>query len=947
MIGAPMSNDFLELAQNAEFIDGLYQQYLQDPVSVDASWRRVFEGGELPVYAPPPRSNGTNGSKGQTNGAAHAPVVTSTEGERRARDFEPRFAKIYALVDAYRKAGHLQANLDPLGKLPRDPQPELDPAYYGFTDADLDRVMPSGGLRGEEEATLRSTLTRLREIFCGSIGYEAMHIPAPARRIWLWEHIEPPSVRLPVEHATQLAMLSDLTKAELFEQFVHTKFVGTKRFSLEGGETLIPMLNLFIERAAHTGFEEAVIGMPHRGRLNVLTNVMGKSPGDIFTEFEDVDPETMFGGGDVKYHLGYSSDRTTRLGDNIHLSLAFNPSHLEAVDPVVIGRVRAKQRRRGSKAFEKVLGILMHGDAAFAGQGLVAEVLNLQNLRGYRTGGTIHIIVNNQIGFTTAPSDSRSTIYCTDIAKMTGAPIFHVNGDDPEAVAQVVELSMAYRNEFSSDVIIDMYCYRKYGHNEGDEPGFTQPLLYRAIESRPTPRRVYASALVGRGVLTEAEVQAIVDREHALLSMMYSSRPKQRPKVDTLHGAWKGYFGGADTYAEPVTALTRAHLEELADRLVTLPAGFQPHKTVARVLEARNKMGHGEQPLDWGMGEMLGFASIAWDGQVVRMSGQDSRRGTFSHRHACIVDQTTDAEYVALENLRPGQARCKIYDSPLSEAAVLGFEYGYSLDYPDGIVIWEAQFGDFVNGAQVIIDQFITSCEDKWQRLSGVVLLLPHGYEGQGPEHSSARFERFLKQCAEDNIQVCQPTTPAQYFHLLRRQALWKWRKPLIVLTPKSLLRLPAARSPLEELVDGQFHRILRDADVQDPAQVRRILLCTGKIFYDLAEERKKRGATDEIAAHSAILRIEQLYPLKQADLVAALATYPNAKEFVWVQDEPVNMGAAHYIYVRLLQIAGSRSVDVVARAESASPATGSMKAHLLEQARILRQAFGSVDELG
>ncbi len=934
-----MANDILELAQNAAFLDDLYQQFLADPASVDSSWRRVFESGgnDLPVYAPAASTNGH--ANGHSNGATvHGDALAA---ERRFKDFEPRFARVYSLVDAYRKAGHLQSQIDPLGKLVRDPHGELDPTNYGFTDADMDRMLPSGGLRGIDEAPLSEILRRLRLTFCGPIGVEALHIPERERRAWIWDRIEPTLNQPAIDRDTQLAMLQELAKAELFEQFVHTKYVGTKRFSLEGGDALIPMLKLIIEKAAAAGMEEAVLGMPHRGRLNVLTNIMGKSPGDIFTEFEDVDPETMFGGGDVKYHLGYSSDATTRHGHKIHLSLAFNPSHLEAVDPVVVGRVRAKQRRRGAKAFEKVLGILMHGDAAFAGQGLVAEVLNLQNLRGYRTGGTVHVIVNNQIGFTTAPSDSRSTVYCTDIAKMTGAPIFHVNGEEPEAIAQVVSLAMDYRTQFNSDVIIDMYCYRKYGHNEGDEPGFTQPLMYRAIEARPTPRVVYTASLLARGIVTEAEAQAIVDKEHARLSDLYSGRAKRRPKVDTLHGCWDGYLGGPDTQPEPDTRVDRAKLEQVTDRLVFVPDGFQPHAKIQRLFEQRSKMGHGEAPLDWGMGEMLAFASIAWDGKVVRMSGQDSRRGTFSHRHACIVDQNTEAEYVSLENLHEAQGRCKIYDSPLSEAGVLGFEYGYSLDYPDGLVIWEAQFGDFVNGAQVIIDQFITSSEDKWQRLSGLVLLLPHGYEGQGPEHSSARFERFLKQCAEDNIQVCQPTTPAQYFHLLRRQACWRWRKPLVVLTPKSLLRLPVARSPLSELTDGKFHRILADTEIADPSTVQRVLLCTGKIYYDLVDERKKQGA------NVAILRLEQLYPLKQADLIAALGVYASCKELFWVQDEPVNMGAAHYIYVRLLQIAGNRSVDVVARAESASPATGSHKAHLLEQARILRQAFGPVEELG
>ena len=931
-----MSNDILELAQNAAFLDDLYEQYLSSPASVDPSWRAVFESGEFPTYQPekqPPSAHGTNGHR-----AGHAGGVDS---EHRGQSYEPRFARVYSLVDAYRKAGHLQAQLDPLQRLVRDPHPELDPQNYGFADSDLDRVMPAGGLRGLDEAPLREIIRRLRATFCGHIGTEAMHIPERERRAWIWDRIEPTLNTPKLDRDTQLAIFKDLAKAELFEQFVHTKFVGTKRFSLEGGDTLIPMLDLIIEHAASAGIEEAVLGMPHRGRLNVLTNIMGKSPGDVFTEFEDVDPETMFGGGDVKYHLGYSSDRTTRDGKRIHLSLAFNPSHLEAVDPVVVGRVRAKQRRLGSKAFEKVIGILMHGDAAFAGQGLVAEVLNLQSLRGYRTGGTVHIIVNNQIGFTTVPSDSRSTTYCTDIAKMTGAPIFHVNGEDPEAVAQVVELSMAYRSEFNSDVIIDMYCYRKYGHNESDEPAFTQPLMYQAIAARPSPRIVYQKSLVERGIITEADAQAIVDAESARLLELYTARPKSRPKVDTLHGVWGGYIGGPDTAIEPDTRVDAATLGMLSDRLAVLPEGFHPHPKIAKLLEQRIKMGHGEQPLDWGGAEMLGFASIAHSGQVVRMSGQDSRRGTFSHRQACVVDQVNGVEYMPIEHLSADQGRCKIYDSPLSEAGVLGFEYGYSLDYPDGLVLWEAQFGDFVNGAQVIIDQYITSCEDKWQRLSGIVLLLPHGYEGQGPEHSSARFERFLKQCAEDNIQVCQPTTPAQYFHLLRRQALWKWRKPLVVLTPKSLLRLPAARSTLADLTDGKFERILGDTEV-DAASVKRILLCTGKIFYDLIEERKKRESKDV-----AILRLEQLYPLKQADLVAALGVYGGAREIIWVQDEPVNMGGAHYVYVRLLQIAGARSVDVVSRAESASPATGSHKAHMLEQARILRQAFGPVEDLG
>jgi 2-oxoglutarate dehydrogenase E1 component len=668
---------------------------------------------------------------------------------------------------------------------------------------------------------------------------------------------------------------------------------------------------------------------------------MGKSAGDIFAEFEDIAPETMFGGGDVKYHLGYSSDRVTRAGNKLHLSLAFNPSHLEAVDPVVVGRVRAKQRRRGYRAYEKVLGILVHGDAAFAGQGLVAETLNLANLRGYRTGGTVHVIVNNQIGFTTAPADSRSTPYCTDVAKMTQVPVFHVNGEDPDAVAKVVRIAMDYRREFRSDVVIDMYCFRKYGHNEGDEPGFTQPVLYQKIEQHPTVRELYAARLVAAGVLTREEAEAVTTEQHALLDREFQRPRASRPKVSAMGGYWTGFVGGPDTLPDIDTSVPPDRLAQIGERLTSLPEGFRANPKIVRLLQQRAQMGRGEAAVDWGMGEMLAFGSLVWDGTLVRMSGQDSRRGTFSSRHAVIVDQRNEGEYIPLEHLHERQGHFRIYDSPLSEAGVLGFEFGYSLDYPDGLVIWEAQFGDFVNGAQVIIDQFITSSEDKWQRLSGLTLLLPHGFEGQGPEHSSARFERYLEAAAEDNVQICYPTTPAQYFHLLRRQALRKWRKPLIVITPKSLLRLPVARSPLADFEKGTFQRIAFDPKPPAPDQVRRVLLCTGKIYYELVEERTKRNDQQ-----TAIVRIEQLYPLSEVELARALDTYDHAEEVVWVQEEPANMGALRFIYVRLLRLAGHRKVHAVSRPESASPATGSHKAHMIEQQKILQQAFAPLDEL-
>jgi 2-oxoglutarate dehydrogenase E1 component len=920
-----MADDWLHLAGSLPFIDEVYAQYLQNPGSVDPSWRQIFEGAPRPA-------------NGHGNGEA-VPARSIPLAAPALAPSELGVGRIYGLVNAYRVRGHLEAHLDPLDHLPHKEHPDLDYRTYGFTDEDLDRLMPAGGLHGIEEASLREILRRLRATYSGSIGVEMMHITSNKRRTWLQQRLEP-SLNVPsLDRDSRLYILDRITAAEQFESFVHTKYVGTKRFSLEGAESLIPLLELVIERAGLQGVEEVVLGMAHRGRLNVLANVMGKEPADTFAEFEDIDPESMFGGGDVKYHLGFSSDRKTRVGDTLHLSLAFNPSHLEAVDPVVVGRVRAKQRRRRDKRHERVLGVLVHGDAAFAGQGLVAETLNLSDIHGYRSGGTVHVIVNNQIGFTTLPEASRSTYYCTDVAKMIQVPIFHVNGEDPDAVAQVVRVAMEYRKTFSCDVIIDMFCYRKYGHNEADEPAFTQPRLYQKIEHRPTVRQVYAQRLIEEGVIDKGEADAMVARHHRFLETEFA-RKRERPTVSALRGIWAGYRGSADASVPEIdTGVPRAMLEQVTQRITNLPEGFTAHAKIQRLLQARRQMGMGEQPVDWAMGEALAFGSLVLDGRLVRVSGQDSRRGTFSQRHAVIVDQKTEAEYVPLSHIRDEQAFFRIYDSPLSEAAVLGFEFGYSLDYPDGLVIWEAQFGDFVNGAQVIIDQFITSSEDKWKRLSGLTMLLPHGFEGQGPEHSSARFERFLEACAEDNIQVCYPTTPAQYFHMLRRQSLRRWKKPLIVMTPKSLLRLPAARSPLEQLTHGRFQRVLDDPT--PPPEAHRVLLCTGKVFYDLDEERRRRKDQE-----TAILRLEQLYPLSDGELARALDMYANAEELVWVQEEPANMGAHRFIFVRLLQAAAHRSVRAVTRAESASPATGSSKAHALEQEELVRRAFAPIDQL-
>jgi 2-oxoglutarate dehydrogenase E1 component len=651
-------------------------------------------------------------------------------------------------------------------------------------------------------------------------------------------------------------------------------------------------------------------------------------------------PEATLGGGDVKYHLGYSCDRVDRDGNAMHLSLTFNPSHLEAVDPIVVGRVRAKQRRHGDWERRRILGVLIHGDAAFAGQGLVPEVLQLSNLHGYRTGGTVHIIVNNQIGFTASAQEARSTPYCTDIAMMVQCPIWHVNGEDLDACYRVVEMAMEYRDEFQSDVIIDMYCYRKFGHNEMDEPSFTQPIMYRRIQQKEPIDTIYAAKLTEEKVLTAHEVEVMRHRAREVYEreLEAARTSKKRPVISALGGIWTGYLGGpAKNVPDVETGVSIERLREISERMNLVPDGIQVHPKVRKLLEDRRKMGAGEKPLDWGMGEMLAYGSLLWEGHMVRLSGQDSCRGTFSHRHAMIVDVDTGREYMLLGHLHPDQGECRIYDSPLSEAGVLGFEFGYSLDYPDGLIIWEAQFGDFANGAQVIIDQFIMSSEDKWNRLSGLVLFLPHGYEGQGPEHSSARIERFLEGAAEDNIQVVQPTTPAQMFHILRRQVLRPLRKPLIVLTPKSLLRLPAAVSPLEDLSRGHFQRFLPDPESPPAENVERVLLCSGRIFYELIEERRLRKAD-----RTAIIRVEQFYPWWPDELEARVEQYRNASQFVWVQDEPANMGARRFIFPRLCEIWGHEPVSAVSRAESASPATGSTKAHAIEQRQLLDRAFSA-----
>jgi 2-oxoglutarate dehydrogenase E1 component len=925
-----MSLDLRELGASLGFLDEVYDQLQQEPASVDPSWHEVMNG-HKPAARPP------NGNGRAPERAPNAPAFARPGVVTMSPIVAQQVPSVWPLVNAYRSRGHFAANLDPLGLLETARIVELDPATWGFTTADEAKQIEPTGVHGLPRATLAELLARLRRIYASSVGLEYMHISSPARRSWLAERMETTLLK-PLPAAVRTRMLSLLINAEQFERFCHTKYPGTKRFSLEGSEGLIPMLDLVLTHSARHGAIEAVLGMAHRGRLTTIEQILHRPGRDLFGHFEDVEPEKALGGGDVKYHLGFSCDRVDPNGNAMHVSLAFNPSHLEAVDPVVVGRVRAKQVRHGDVEMRRVVGVLVHGDAAFAGQGLVPETLQLSSLPGYRTGGTVHLIVNNQVGFTASPAEQRSTPYCTDVAKMLECPIWHVNGEDLDALARVVEIACEYRAQFGSDVVIDMYCYRKYGHNENDEPAFTQPIMYDRIKTKPSPVEVYSQRLTVEGVVTPAEVTAMTQRRVSELDaeLEAAKAAKQRPEGASMTAMWRGYRGGISDAPEDVdTRVMRPILEQIAQSMTEIPQGFTAHPKIVRLLEQRAQMGKGERSLDWGMAELLAYGSLLYQGINVRMSGQDCARGTFSHRHAIITDIHTGREHLSLGSLHPDQGQCRIYDSPLSEAGVLGFEFGYSLDYPDALVLWEAQFGDFANGAQVIIDQFISSSEDKWKRLSGIVLLLPHGYEGQGPEHSSARLERYLHMCAEHNMQVAQPTTPAQMFHLLRGQVLRRQRKPLVVMTPKSLLRLPAAASPLEELATGRFHRVLAD-DAADPSKVTRALFCTGKLYYELAEERTRRKAE-----HVAIIRLEKLYPWWPQLVTASIAKYTGLRDVKWVQDEPSNMGAATFVTPRLTRLLPKGvGYDCVTRAESASPATGSHKAHVIEEQQILRSSF-------
>ncbi|NNL86252.1 MAG: 2-oxoglutarate dehydrogenase E1 component [Myxococcales bacterium] len=956
--GAAGGNALAGFGVNAGIVEEIRERYEVDPDSVDASWADLFgrepsderESGyvipfsdgnaEQPVRAPSPaEAEPTSQTETQTPDVYGSQLSDPQIADKQARCLR--------LIHAYRARGHRIADIDPLGGQ-SNYFPELDPAHYGFGAYELETPMLAGDLPGGPIQPLRQILDRLKATYCRSVGVEFLHIQDPGRRQWLQRRMEESQNETELSAEDRLRVLEKLSAAALFERFLHTKFLGQKRFSLEGAESLIPLLDTLVEEAPSHGVRELVVGMAHRGRLNVLSNILGKSLESIFSEFEDIElEESPFGSGDVKYHKGYSNDRRTRSGARIHLSLTANPSHLEAVDPVVEGRARAKQVRAGDPRGLTIIPVLLHGDAAFAGQGMVSETLNLSHLVGYSTGGTVHVIVNNQIGFTTTPKEARSTLYCTDAAKMIQAPILHVNGDDPEAAVHCVKLAMAYRQRFGDDVVIDMVCYRRHGHNEGDDPSFTQPVLYDKIRSMVPVRQKYTQDLVRSGLLSEEDVTRIeTDLGEQLQQALavIKTRPPAPDEPYDPRGPWTGYSRVAPDN-EIATGVSLDVLSQVADRMGSTPQGFEVHPKLVRLLERRRKSISEDAEIDWATAESLAFGTLLLEGYPVRLSGQDSSRGTFSQRHAVFVDRKTGEEYAPLDHLSDEQARFEVYDSHLSEAGVLGFEYGYSLADPTTLTMWEAQFGDFVNGAQVIIDQFISSAHVKWKRMSGLVMLLPHGYEGQGPEHSSARIERFLQMCAEDNLQVVNCTTPAQYFHLLRRQAKRNYRAPLVVATPKSLLRSPLAVSRPRELSEGRFLPVLDDLRVTDPSAVRRVVLCWGKVYYDLlAAQEERRQERGNAAPDTAIIRVEEVYPWPIEELHAIAARYASATEVFWTQEEPANMGAFMFVRDRIEELLlPHQGLTYAGRPASASTATGSLRIHRQEQAALVRATFAGI----
>ncbi|MFN7684375.1 MAG: 2-oxoglutarate dehydrogenase E1 component [Oligoflexia bacterium] len=914
-------------AANAEYIDQQFELFLKDRRLVEPTFRSLFEGMELGhAFALQELAEG---------GAA---AVQTTEPTGSAIDWEIEM-KAVRLIQAYREFGRILSDIDPLHPAPQS-HPQLELSAFGLSTLDLSRPFLAATLIGlPARSTLEQLVAKLRSIYCGTIAFELEEVSNSAAREWLRSRIEQQALRKPLTATEKKHLFQRLLDSESLERFLGLKFVAAKRFSIEGGEALIPALDEVIELGAELGIKEIAIGMAHRGRLNVLVNTLGKKPEYLFTEFEGnykIDPSE--GEGDVKYHKGYSLDLTTRGGKKVHLSLASNPSHLEFVNPVVTGIARAKQELMGDKDRTQVLPILIHGDAAMAGQGVVYETLNFAGLEGYATGGTLHIAINNQVGFTTDPRDSRTTPYCTDIAKMMDAPVLHVNGDDAEAVVAVFALAIEYRQKFHADVFVDLVCYRKHGHNEGDEPSFTQPTMYRTIKAHDSPREVYGKKLALVGVMSEAEQAAAVEKVMARLNAALEIARKEapHPHAQTLEGRWKGFKRGTEKdilESRPKTAVDAATLKLISEKTNTLPAGFKPHAKLSRFFETRLKAVTEGKGIDWGNGESLAHGSLLLEGHPVRITGQDAERGTFTHRHAVVSDFETGRKICLLNSIKDGQARLQIHNSHLSETGVMGFEYGYSLTDPNCLTLWEAQFGDFANGAQVIIDQFIAAGESKWSRMSGLVLLLPHGYEGQGPEHSSARLERFLQLSGRGNWTVCNFTTPAQLFHALRRQVKWEFRKPLVVMTPKSLLRHPMAISSLEEFTTGGFNEVLADPTI-NPRDVEQVILCSGKIYYDLAVERQNLGRSST----TALIRVEQLYPWPASAIEALRKTFPAARDWVWCQEEPQNMGA--WWYVTQQEFAASAKLRYAGRPWSCSPAVGSPKVHEKEQKALVAQAL-------
>ena len=937
------SNSYL-FGGNVPYIEELYESYLRDPGSVADVWRQYFDNMQVV-----PASDGNQ----HTRDVAHDPVVRSFAERSRQGTLRPQVVGgdadaarkqvfVQQLVSSYRFLGYQWADLDPLKRRQRPVIRELEPDFYGFTEGDHAHIYSAANTYlGFDSAPLRQIMGALRETYCGTIGAEFMYVNDPAQRRWMQERLEGSRSQPDFDADKKIGILASLTAAEGLEKYLHTKYVGQKRFSLEGGESFIPALSEVIERAGEQGVQEIVIGMAHRGRLNVLVNTLGKSPKDLFAEFEGRHAADL-PSGDVKYHKGYSSDVSTS-GGPVHLTLAFNPSHLEIVNPVVEGAVKARQERRGDDDGVQVMPVLVHGDAAIAGQGVVMETLNMAMTRGYGTGGTVHIVINNQIGFTTSdPRDRGSTLYCTDVLKMIEAPVLHVNGDDPEAVAFAASLAVDFRTKFRKDVLLDIVCYRRLGHNEQDTPAFTQPLMYKRIGALPTTRQIYAERLIGQGIITKEEAdQMAVAFRAAMDAGTHSSGPVLSNFKSKFASDWKPFLNRK--WTDPAdTAVPMAELKRIGKRITTVPDTLRLHPLVEKVLRDRSAMAAGEAPLDWGMGEHMAFATLLANGYSIRLSGQDSARGTFTHRHAVLHDQAREewgkGKYIPLEHVAESQGNFNVIDSVLSEEAVLGFEYGYSTTRPNTLVIWEAQFGDFVNGAQVVIDQFISSGETKWGRISGLTLLLPHGYEGQGPEHSSARPERFLQLCAENNMQVCQPTTPAQFFHLIRRQMIRLYRKPLVIMSPKSLLRNKAAVSPLAQFARGGFHPVIGETDTAiDPKKVTRVVICTGKVYYDLLTAR-----SELVSQNVAVLRIEQLYPFPHKTFENELRAFANAQQIVWCQDEPQNQGAWFYIQHHIGEaLVAGQQLSYAGRPASASPAVGYYEKHFAQQRDLIAAALG------